>query len=263
MGAQSVMAAFGFPREVSFRRSFQFNLGRLFLLMFVVALILACLSVAERWARNERVVLFGRAKSDRFLWYEYHSGRVREGADPPCSCWEQTATLPDTVARWQLVRLSNADLAHLQGLRQLHALYLNNSDVTDAGMVYLQTFPNLEELWAQNTGIGDAGMGYVGRVSTLRTLYLSNTYVTDAGLKELSALTNLQKLSLASTRVTDAGLGHLKRLQKLEDLSLEDTRVTDRGLLRLRTLSSLRALSLGSTCLEPLGIGILRRPGLV
>jgi hypothetical protein len=105
-------------------------------------------------------------------------------------------------------RMTDARLKELRGMKDLAALDLAETEVTDQG---------LKEL---------AGLG-------LTWLNLASTGVTDAGLKELKGLKTLTQLGLAHTRVTDAGLKELNGFQNLTGLDLSGTRVTDEGLREL------------------------------
>src|SRR5262245_58130958 len=78
-------------------------------------------------------------------------------------------------------RATDAELASLQGLTQLHTLYLHDVRITDAGLAHLEG------------------------LSQLHTLSLLDTPVTDAGLTHLKGLGQLRELILAGTKITDAG----------------------------------------------------------
>ena len=106
--------------------------------------------------------------------------------------------------------MGDAGLEHLNGLGLLW-LYLNRTQVTDAGPAASQDTPQLGVTWI-----------------------LEGTSVTDAGLEPLGALTGLYFLNLNETRVSDAGLEHLKGLTLLTELQLKGTRVTDEGVKKLQ-----------------------------
>ena len=104
-------------------------------------------------------------------------------------------------------------------LRKLHGdehlgnatdVFLQFSEITDAGLVHLKGLTKLEELW------------------------LTDTQITDAGLVHLKGLTKLEWLLLSNTQITDAGLVHLKGLTKLKELLLTDTQVSDEGVKGLQ-----------------------------
>ncbi len=123
-----------------------------------------------------------------FRFSRWHSGRIG------------TLPTPDKAfgLSFQDTRMGSG-LKELAGLKNLAALRLDGTQVTDAG---------LKELAALNN---------------LAALDLRRTKVTDAGLKELAALNNLAALDLRGTKVTDAGLKGLARLNNLAWLSLRGT----------------------------------------
>ena len=65
-------------------------------------------------------------------------------------------------------------------------------------------------VYLNDTQVTDAGVVHLGGLTSLRFLHLNNTQITDAGLVHLKALTSLQVLSLDNTQVTDAGVAKLK-----------------------------------------------------
>ena len=88
-------------------------------------------------------------------------------------------------------------------------------------------------LWLDSTQVTDAGLAHLKAWRNLRVLRLDSTRVTDSELLHLKAA-NLRVLSLDSTRVTDSGLLHLKARANLRELNLDSTQVTDSELLHLK-----------------------------
>ena len=88
---------------------------------------------------------------------------------------------------------------------------------------------SIEYVFLDNTNITDAGLKRLGSLPNLHYLALSGTKVTDEGLKHLEGLANFRELYLMDTKITDAGLEHLKVLTKLKILRLNNTKVTDEG----------------------------------
>jgi len=85
------------------------------------------------------------------------------------------------------VKLKDADLKAIGGLKLLQRLNLSGSTVTDAGLAHL------------------------GGLGALTYLNLFNTQVTDAGLKSLAGLKNLKNIYLFETKATEAGVAALKK----------------------------------------------------
>ena len=114
--------------------------------------------------------------------------------------------------------VTDRGLEHLQGLKQLRTLILDDTRITDAGLALLAGLGELEELSLQTTPITDAGIAHLARLKKLRVLSLNFVHqVTDEGIAHLAGLAELQVLSLNCTRVADAGMAHLAGLTKLRE----------------------------------------------
>jgi len=179
-------------------------------------------------------------------------------------------------------RVTDAGLAHLEGVTQLRDLDLAESQVTDAGLVHvrhatglehldlrgtkvgkgcvarLAPFSKLRRLSLGGTGVDDSGLKDLNDFASLRELYLFDTKITDTGLNYLHGLPNLEGLSLYGTAITDAGLPHLRGMKALRGLNLSLTKVTDAGLVHLQELPALEFLSLAGTPVLGRGLGQLR-----
>jgi Leucine-rich repeat (LRR) protein len=156
-------------------------------------------------------------------------------------------------------RITDAELAQLQGLTSLRVLSLDKTRVTDAGLPHLQGLTSLQGLSLVNAHITDAALAELKGLTNLRQLDLDGTQVTDAGLVHLQGLTGLQELYLADTQVTDAGLAHLQQLTSLQGLGLINTHVTDAGLVHLQGLTSLKRLNLFNTQVTDAGVAKLQQ----
>lgn len=115
--------------------------------------------------------------------------------------------------------------------------------------VHLRGLAGLQRLWLDDTQVGDAGLGHLKGLTELVMLELPGTQVSDAGLAHLRGLTKLQGLYLGRTRITDAGLKHLQGLTELRDLGLTETQVTDAGARQLK--QSLPRLVVWTTQAQP------------
>jgi hypothetical protein len=108
-------------------------------------------------------------------------------------------------------RITDAELAQLQGLTSLRRLELDGTQITDPGLVHLQRLTGLQELYLANTQVTDAGLAHLQEMTSLQGLWLNDTQVTDAGLIHLQGLTSLKRLNLFNTQVTDAGVAKLQQ----------------------------------------------------
>jgi Leucine-rich repeat (LRR) protein len=153
----------------------------------------------------------------------------------------------------------DAELARLEGLKDLATLNIGGTNITDAGLAHLNSFPRLTILSLVGTKITDAGLVRLGGLTSLDYLDLGRTQVTDTGLPHLKGLANLSWLDLYETRVTDAGLAHLKDLTNLAFLRFERTRVSDAGLVHLKGLTKLTRLDLRHTQVTAAGVNDLKQ----
>lgn len=109
------------------------------------------------------------------------------------------------------IRVTDAGLKELAGLKNLQSLDLVGTRVTDAGLKELAGLKSLQTLYLNNTEVTDVGLKELAGLKSLRELYLHNTPVTDAGLKELAGMKSLQSLDLSYTLVTNAGIAELQK----------------------------------------------------
>jgi hypothetical protein len=110
-------------------------------------------------------------------------------------------------SRW----VTDAGLAHLDGLASLKELDLSNSRITDLGLVHLKGMKSLEQLSLSRTGITDAGLVHLSGLTRLQRLSLRGTDVSNAAIVYLKELTNLRSLDLSGTDVDEIGAKELRR----------------------------------------------------
>jgi hypothetical protein len=115
----------------------------------------------------------------------------------------------------------------------VYLVNLSETETKDADLAHLQAMREVERLNLANVPVTDAGLAHLNGLTKLAALDLSGTEVTDSGLIHLGGLTNLQFLYLDGTQVTDAGLRHLDGLRYLRELSVSETGVTEAGIERL------------------------------
>src|SRR5579872_5181984 len=136
----------------------------------------------------------------------------------------------------------------LSSLRNLRALHLNSSKVTEVGLSRLSGLTQLEELHFNGTPVTDDSLVHLKGLKKLRILAFGwHSELTDAGIEHLTELTEIRSLNLKTTMVSDAGLVFLRKMTKLEVLDLNGTQVTDAGLVNLKDMTSLIALDLSNT----------------
>jgi hypothetical protein len=231
-------------------RWYQYSLRSLFLLTLLVAIGMSYVAVTMKNQRKQKAA--GREM-------EKAGARVKSERT-----WLGNVLRDDSLVRITEVDLfpdstPDAVLVHLQGLSQLHALSLDNTEVNDATLVHLQRVSQLQYLSLSGTKVTDAGLVHLQGLSQLQALWLERTQVTGAGLANLQGLEQLRHLWLDSSNVADGGLVHLQRLSQLQTLSLDNTRVTDAGLVHLHGMSQLGWLRLGRTKVSDEGVRKLQQ----
>jgi hypothetical protein len=111
----------------------------------------------------------------------------------------------------------------------LHILW---TPITDAGLAHLEGLTELQELTVQPAQVTDAGLAHLEPLTKLQLLKLSSTKITRIG--HLKGLRELKTLFLGSTNITDAGLENLKDLPQIRALDLSGTHVTEEGVKKLQ-----------------------------
>jgi uncharacterized membrane protein/mono/diheme cytochrome c family protein len=116
-------------------------------------------------------------------------------------------------------KFGDNELAELAALsRNIAALNLAGTKVTDNGIAILATMPNLSHVRLERTAITDAGLKNLSKLRKLDYLNLYGTAVSDAGLQSLRGLPSLHHLYLwrtkvppeAATRFAEAMTDHAK-----------------------------------------------------
>jgi len=110
----------------------------------------------------------------------------------------------------------NADSANVKLLeplaKQLVALNLNGTTISDSACVTLAKLTQLRKLHLQNTGITDAGLGQLQTLARLQYLNLVGTKITAQSLAALKGLKNLRQLYLYQTPIDSAAFAQLQKI---------------------------------------------------
>jgi hypothetical protein len=237
---------------------FQFGIRSLLLLAVAVALPSSWLAVEMNMARQQKEAVAIILKLGGSADYDYVLSSPLSEAKPRGPAWLRSLLADDFFNSVVEASLNtDAQMAHLNGLRRLHGLFLSGQTITDAGLASLAELNELQSLSLAHTAITDAGMAGLARLNRLQVLSFTDTVVTDTGLAHLAALTRLQELSLDGTNVTDAGLAHLSGLTRLQRLFLNGTKITDAGLAHLSGLDQLEVLRLTHTTVTDTGLSHL------
>ena len=159
----------------------------------------------------------------------------------------------------------------LKGRKNLMALYISDTSLTDDGVrelaeidtlehVYLwyspkltntalQSLAKMKSLKALNVGgskINDEGMKVLGQMTNLEQLWVSHLSLTDVGLKPLENLTGLKAICLMENRklTANAVATFLRKVKSLERLDLEFVECNDAVLKEIGRHTKMQHLSL-------------------
>ena len=117
-------------------------------------------------------------------------------------------------------------LAFLKGLNNLISLNLGYNKIGDVGATYLadlihhNSLACLNSLYLDGSEIGDAGIASLSAITQLTSLSLMNNQIRNVGVVSLASLTNLLSLNLNHNNITD--IRPLAALRNLKSLRLKD-----------------------------------------
>jgi hypothetical protein len=141
--------------------------------------------------------------------------------------------------------LTDADLRSLRGMRRLTALELGAEPaLTDAGIAHVEGLPHLSKLFLREVQVSDAGLQSIARIPNLESLCLQRCRITGSGLAALAQAKHLRSLELEIGAGPAVSLEALEALGSLEALSLYGPGVTVASVRQLRLPPRLRVLSL-------------------
>ncbi len=170
------------------RRWFQFRLRTLLIAILVLSLPLSWFAVKLEKARRQREAVEALKGVGCQLCY----GR---GYTP-------------SVVRWMPTVLSGGSV-YVPTI-----LFGGDSELTDAGLRNIHEFrepARITRIYLDRTDVTDAGLENLKGLTNLKGLSLDSTQVTDTGLKHLKGLSHLEELSVLNTQVTPEGV---KKLQQ-------------------------------------------------
>ena len=154
-------------------------------------------------------------------------------------------------------------LPHVGRLRRLECLLLRASKVSDADLAHIEGSTTLRWLQLKSTDLSMADRRTCAKslseTGVARPQQLTKFRPPIRGFVHLREMTELEKLELSGTQISDAGLSHLRNLAKLKSLSLDQTRVAGPGLVHLEHLPNLKHLSLNRNMINAAGVEQLKK----
>jgi Leucine-rich repeat (LRR) protein len=176
VGVTMVFMLLWFILALIFHWHFQFSIRWLLVLTVVVAIPCSWLAVEMRWAKEQKEAVEAIVKLGS-VYYEDSidlSVEYFRGINPVKPAW--------------IGKLLGEDF-----FRNVTALELNGSKITDGELENIKELKQLKTLQFAQTKITDAGLVHLKGLTTLESLDISNTNVTDDGIKGLQkVLPNLK-----------------------------------------------------------------------
>jgi Leucine-rich repeat (LRR) protein len=114
---------------------------------------------------------------------------------------------------------TDSAMTHLAAMPALRVLWLDTTNVTDAGLQRLSQSKSIERLclhWLDK--ITDRGVAHLRNMAQLKGLDVMHASLSDVSLKLLATMPNIDYLTVPNTGFTDAGVAHLNKLTGLKYL---------------------------------------------
>jgi Leucine-rich repeat (LRR) protein len=165
------------------------------------------------------------------------------------------AAMPALRVLWlDTTNVTDAGLQRLSQSKTIERLNLHWLDkITDRGVAHLRNMPQLKGLDIQHAGLSDASLELLATMPNLDYLHLPNEGLTDAGVARLGQLTGLKYLWIdcaSNSPLTDESLRVIGGLHRLEELHVTGTGFTAKGIEHLSDLKVLRLLSFSAPDLD-------------
>ncbi len=152
----------------------------------------------------------------------------------------------------------NSDLAHVGKLKNLEKLWLESTNINDAGLVYLEPLNKLQELSLMGTGITDNGFLSLKKLPVLVSINVSMTSIDGSGFKVFTGpRQGLKVIEAHHTNFGAWGFNHIANSKILERLILAEANVTDNNLRALKGCTQLKELDLAFNSVSSVGFQTL------
>jgi len=168
------------------------------------------------------------------------------------SAMTHLAAMPALRVLWlDTTNVTDAGLQRLSQSKSIERLCLHWLDkITDRGVAHLRNMPQLKGLNVMHASLRDASLKLLATMPNIDYLHLPNEGLTDAGVAHLSKLTGLKYLWVncaSNSPLTDESLQVIGGLHRLEELHIVGTGFTAEGVAHLFGLKGLQVLSLGAS----------------
>jgi hypothetical protein len=227
---------------VVFRRRFQFGIRTLLALVVVVALPCSWLAIEVKGAKAQAAAVAAIKAAGGSATYDFEtdeSNGLLRNSEAKWPSWVRNILENDLCSSVDGVglcrtRVTGKWLENLSDLREIRALNLAGTQISDADLEGLRHWPKIRNLFLDYDDISDRGLERVQALHQLQVLSLNGTRITDDALKYVANLRRLRHLNLPFTGITDNGLKHLEGSTQLTELRLTGTKVTAEGVRELQ-----------------------------
>ncbi|MBN2295420.1 MAG: hypothetical protein JXM70_23515 [Pirellulales bacterium] len=155
--------------------------------------------------------------------------------------------------------LDDKSLQLIADMRNITALSIETSPVTDAGVAQLGKLPLKSLTLYQCPNLTDTGLKVLADHKELKQLTLRDLPAKGTALALLPHPEKLISLKMAQSRITDAEVAHLAKMTNLEQLDLGETAITDASVDMLAKLNSLKKLTVNQTGISERGMERLKK----
>ncbi|WP_010584531.1 leucine-rich repeat domain-containing protein [Schlesneria paludicola] len=139
-------------------------------------------------------------------------------------------------------KISDEQLATVQGLPDLVSLDLEDSLVTSAGMEVVAKLTSLESLKLAGSKVTDVAP--LAQLPNLKTLILNFSDIRQEAFGSLAEFPSLRNLGASGLKLDDQGIELLAKCPHLEELSINGATLGEHGLVPLLAQKGLKFLSL-------------------
>jgi serine/threonine protein kinase len=189
--------------------------------------------------------------SDPFKLLAIELGHLEGFTDADLDAFRDLTVLNYLSVRGPITDAGLKKLATFPCAKQLGALLLCGSQLTDTGLAALTEFPKLYNLRLdQSKAVTGTGFAKLQGKTAIKQLSLTDTGLTDAGLATIKETwAELNNFYIMATAVTDEGMKHLGGIKLTGLLQMQQcTNVTDAGFRHLEKLTALEMLEYANFC---------------
>jgi hypothetical protein len=176
------------PVLYRWRRFLRFSVGGLIVLVLAIGIGLS-LIVQPAHLQRDAVAAIKRARGEVWYDWQWSGGKSIPGGDPSGPRWLVNLIGVDYFSHVIMAVLhapNDVTLEEAGLFSRLEFLRASGPSVSDAGLAHLDGLTRLEQLYLSNGRVTGAGMVHLKELTKLKSLFLDGTQVTDAGTNELT-----------------------------------------------------------------------------